>query len=104
MGLESRRKGIEKSDLDSFEEIKWDNSSSYQTSKNRLEELQSLKDFLDTFDKEEPIFSEQEAGKATIYSTIQDKEDMEDETERYEAELEGRSSEMLSRIEDLFGR
>ena len=59
---------------------------------------------MDFCDEEETIFSEQEAGKATIYSQIQDKESMEETTEKYEEELEGKSSEMLSRIEDLFGR
>lgn len=99
MGLEMRRKNIEKSDLESFSE----NNNSNSTIQSRTsEDLQSIKDLLDSM--EEPLFSEQEAGKATIYSPIQDKEDMEDETERYEAELEGRSSEMISRIEDLFGR
>lgn len=101
MGLEMRRKNIEKSDLESFSENKWNNSNSTIQSRTS-EDLQSIKDLLDSM--EEPLFSEQEAGKATIYSPIQDKEDMEDETERYEAELEGRSSEMISRIEDLFGR
>lgn len=98
MGLENRKPRIEKSDLDSFEENRWNNTT-------------NLKDYLDLCDEEETIFNEQEAGKATVYSLVQDKEaakheteTMEEETERYEAELKGRSSELLSRIEDLFDR
>ena len=104
MGIESRRHRIEKSDIDSFEENRWNNSSSSQTSHSRLEEFQSVKDLLVSCDKEETLFSEQEAGKATVYSSIQDKESMEDETKRYEKELTEKSSEILTTIENLFGR
>lgn len=72
MGLEMRRKNIEKSDLDSFSENKWDNPP-IQTQNKRLEDLQSIKDLLDSM--EESIFSEQEAGKATIYTELEKKED-----------------------------
>ena len=102
MKIESRRHRIEKSDLDSLKEINWNHSNSLQTSQNNLSKIQSLKDLLDWCSEEEPIFSEQEAGKATVYSPIQEKESMEEETERYEKELEGRSAEILSRVEDLF--
>lgn len=72
MGLEMRRKNIEKSDLDSFSENKWDNTP-IQTQNKRLEDIQSIKDLLDSM--EESIFSEQEAGKATIYTELEKKED-----------------------------
>ena len=104
MRLERGRPKIEKSDLDSFKELRWNNLNNSQTSNNRADELQSLKDLIDSIDNETPIFSEQEAGKATVYSPFQDQKSMEEETERYEKELEERSSEILSRIEDLFGR
>ena len=104
MRLERRRHNIEKSDLDLFKELRWKTPNNSQTSNNRADELQSLKELIDSIDNKTPIFSEQEAGKATVYSPIQDKESMEEETERYEKELEERSSEILSRIEDLLGR
>lgn len=72
MGLEMRRKHIEKSDLNSFSENKWDNTP-IQIQNKRLEDLQSIKDLLDSM--EEPLFSEQEAGKATIYTELEKKED-----------------------------
>ena len=72
MGLEMRRKNIEKSDLDSFSENKWDNTP-IPTQNKRLEDLQSIKDLLDSMG--ESIFSEQEAGKATIYTELEKKED-----------------------------
>lgn len=72
MGLEMRRKNIEKSDLDSFSENKWNNSNSTIQSRTS-KDLQSIKDLLDSM--EEPLFSEQEAGKATIYTELEKKED-----------------------------
>ena len=73
MRLEMKRRNIiEKSDLDSFSENKWDNTPS-QTQNKRLEELQGIKDFFDSM--EESIFSEQEAGKATLYTELEKKED-----------------------------
>jgi hypothetical protein len=79
MGLEMRRRrNIEKSDLDSLYEIKWDKKDSTKqdstkqdrTSKD-LEDLKSVKDLLNSM--EEPILSEQEAGKATIYTEFEKK-------------------------------
>lgn len=72
MGLEMRRKNIEKSDLESFSENKWNNSNSTIQSRTS-EDLQSIKDLLDSM--EEPLFSEQEAGKATIYTELEKKKD-----------------------------
>ena len=83
---------------------RWKNSSVQQSSPNRLEELQSVKDLLDLCDDEETIFSEQEAGKATVYSPIQNKKSMEAETEKYEEELLGKSAEIRAQIGNLFGR
>ena len=95
MGLEMRRRKIEKSDLDSFKECKWDNK---QQSKDRnirtREELQDNKNLLASL-SEEPIFDEQEAGKATINEEVQDKDD--------EKSFEEMSNEeILKRIENLF--
>lgn len=95
MGLEMRRRKIEKSDLDSFKECKWDNK---QPSKDRhirtREELQDIKNLLASL-SEEPIFDEQEAGKATITEEVQDKDD--------EKSFEEMSNEeILKRIENLF--
>ena len=72
MGLEMRKKNIEKSDLESFSENKWNNSNSTIQSRTS-EDLQNIKDLLDSM--EEPLFSEQEAGKATIYTELEKKED-----------------------------
>ena len=56
MGLEMRRKNIEKSDLESFSENKWNNSNSTIQSRTS-KDLQSIKDLLDSM--EEQLFSEQ---------------------------------------------
>ena len=89
MGLENRRKSIEKSDLDSFSESKWNNNPQ----KSREEELKDLKKWMDSL--EEPIFSEQEAGKATIHTELEKK----DGARNFD---EISADEMLRRIESLF--
>jgi hypothetical protein len=72
MGLEMRRRNIEKSDLESFSENKWNKRDS--TTRNiTSEDLKSIKDLLNSM--EGPLFSEQEAGKATIYTELERKED-----------------------------
>lgn len=92
MRLETRKRNIEKSDLDSLVENRWNNPNS-QTSYSRSDEIQSIKDLLDSL--EDPLFSEQEAGKATIYTELSEKED-----ERIFEEIS--SEEMLKKIDDLF--
>ena len=89
MGLEMRRKKIEKSDLDSFKENKW---NSKQTS--RADELKGIKDLLDSI-QDEPLFTEQEAGKATIDTKLEDKEG----AKLFE---EMSNEEILKRIDNLF--
>ena len=90
MGLEMRRRKIEKSDLDSFSENKWNNNQSTQRAKSDMERLRELLD-----EMEEPIFSEQEAGKATINTELDKKEDA-----RTFEEIS--NEEMLKQIENLF--
>ena len=99
MGLEMRRRKIEKSDIDSFSENKWNKNQSTQPTKSDIESLRDLLDW-----SEEHIFSEQEAGKATINVPLQEKESMEEKTERTEAELASRSTEMLAENSALFDR
>ncbi|MBR0427097.1 MAG: hypothetical protein IJK18_02695 [Clostridia bacterium] len=95
MGLEMRRSKIEKGDLDSFQECKWDNKQQSEDRNIRTrEELQDIKNLLASL-SEEPIFDEQEAGKATINEEVQDKDD--------EKSFEEMSNEeILKRIENLF--
>jgi len=92
MGLEMRRRNLEKSDLESFSENKW-NIQQNQTIQSKTEELASIKDLLASL--EEPIFSEQEAGKATINTELEQKED----AKTFE---EMSNEEILKRIENLF--
>ena len=92
MGLETRKKRIEKSDLDSFSENKW-NTQQNPSTQSRIEQLRNVKDLLDSL--EEPIFSEQEAGKATINTETDKKEDA-----RTFEEIS--NEEMLKRIENVF--
>lgn len=101
MGLETRKRSIEKSDLDSFKETRLNIQASQDDHSSRLEELQGLRGFLESI-QDEPLFSEQEAGKATIHIETRAKGDMEEETERIEEELGMHSDEMLKKIEDLF--
>ena len=73
MGLEMRRRNLEKSDLDSFRENRWNNQNNpIPDSDKRSEDLRIIKDLLDSM--EDPLFSEQEAGKATIHTKLEEKE------------------------------
>ena len=92
MGLETRRRNLEKSDLDSFSENKW-NTQQNSSTQSKIEQLRDLKDLLDSL--EEPIFSEQEAGKATINIELDKKEDA-----RTFEEIS--NEEILKRIENLY--
>lgn len=88
MGIENRRRSLEKSDLDSFEENRWTNQQT------RSEELQSVKDLMASL-MDDPIFSEQEAGKVTINTKVQDKD-----TEKSFEEIS--NEEMQKKIDNLF--
>ena len=93
MGLETRkRKSLEKSDLDSFSEINWNKQANTQE-KDRLEELQKLKNFINSL--EEEIFSEQDVEKATENINFYQKED----AKTYE---DFSNEELLNRVNNLF--
>ena len=82
MGLETRKRSIEKGDLDSFKENRFNSQdpASYDDD-NRIEELQSVKEFLGAI-QEEPLFSDQEAGKTTRHIETGAKMDMDQETKK----------------------
>ena len=106
MRLETRRRNIEKSVLDSFKETRLGSQTS-QDDYNRLKELQRAKEFLEQIPEEpeeEPPFEEQEAGKATIKISTEAKMDMEAQTALIEEELSRQSDKMLKRFGDLFSR
>lgn len=102
MGLETRKRSIEKGDLDSFKENRFNSQdpASYDDD-NRIEELQSVKEFLEAI-QEEPLFSDQEAGKTTRHIETGAKMDMDQETKKIEEELSMHSDAILKKIEDLF--
>lgn len=109
MGIEKRKHKM----LDSFKEVKelkWDKSNSSQSSfsssisEEDLKRIEELYKEWDNEKSEKPIFSEQEAGKVTINCSIQEKESMEEATERIEKELANNSKEIRSMIDSLFSR
>lgn len=88
MGLENRRRSIEKSDLQSFNEM--------DSSTKTTEDLKDIKDLLDLLGNELDLFTEQEAGKATINASTIEKEN----AKTYD---QISSKEMLDKIQELFG-
>lgn len=90
MGIENRKRKIEKSDLESFSEMKWDDKKDNSTKKITMEDLDDIKDLLIN----EPYFSELEVAKATKDVKFEEKQ----EAQKYDEKM---IDEWLDKLDDL---
>ncbi len=90
MGIENRKRKIEKSDLESFSEIKWDDKKDNSTKKITMEDLDDIKDLLTN----DPYFSELEVAKATKNVKFEEKQ----EAQKYDEKM---IDELLDKLDDL---
>ena len=90
MGIENRKRNIEKSDLESFSEMRWDDKKDNSTKKITMEDLDDIKDLLIN----EPYFSELEVAKATKDVKFEEKQ----EAQKYDEKM---IDEWLDKLDDL---